>query len=455
MNTNSWAVYRYTIYQRPPWRSRQRESLAEPNYDVRLAVSYESWLACGRLVLAGENTRGRNVEFSEYLLDGWMYIVHRALYVISCTVYTYGMRGNGMQCNEMRAEDGKNVVTSARQKQKHTHTTGTVYIVLVHSQRDVRDRETFKVPGPLGRFPSPPPSDVCLTSTVSPPPEDVGSLKGGEPFCYKTSHSIEQNRTEQNSTPQHSTAQHSKTQHSTAHKHEQNMAREYLYLVSSAVLGTYILWTAAETYVRWSRGSHLTPSHAHAHAHPVLALLLALPATILYGKARYVLQMKARGCGEAPVFPHTDPVFGSDWVRTSLARQRDHGLLEWWQGLFARLGNTWWYRTPTGWWLMTSEPENIKTMLASSFDDFPIAGPRRTSVLPILGPEAIFAANGEAWHGARAMMRPTFVRDQIADLECFERHVGNLIARIPRDGGTVDLQSLLFMMTMDSATDFM
>ncbi|GKT96422.1 cytochrome P450 [Colletotrichum tofieldiae] len=52
-------------------------------------------------------------------------------------------------------------------------------------------------------------------------------------------------------------------------------------------------------------------------------------------------------------------------------------------------------------------------------------------------------------------MRPTFVRNQIADLNCFERHVGDLIGRIPKDGGTVDLQALLYMMTMDSATDFM
>ncbi|OHW94229.1 cytochrome p450 [Colletotrichum incanum] len=231
------------------------------------------------------------------------------------------------------------------------------------------------------------------------------------------------------------------------------MAREYLYLTSSAVLGSYILWTAAETYLRWSHDSHLTSSHAHAH--PILAALLVLPCMILYNKAWHLFQMKARNCGEAPVYPHTDPIFGSDWVRNSLARQRDHGLLEWWQTVFEKLGNTWWVKTPTAWVLMTSEPENLKAVLASSFEDFPITGPRREAVLPILGPDAIFASNGEVWHGARAMMRPTFVRNQIADLKCFERHVGDLIGRIPKDGGTVDLQALLYMMTMDSATDFM
>ncbi|KAK1983086.1 cytochrome P450 [Colletotrichum cereale] len=231
------------------------------------------------------------------------------------------------------------------------------------------------------------------------------------------------------------------------------MAREYLYLASSAVLGGYVLWTAAETYFRWSRISHLTSSHAHAH--PVLAALLFLPALVLYNKAWYLSNMKARGCGDVPLCPQWDPVFGIDWVRTALARQRDHGLLEWWSTLFAKLGNTWWFKTPTGWVLMTAEPANLKSLLASDFGDFPITGPRRDVLLPMLGPEAIFVSNGDEWHRARAMMRPTFVRNQIADLNCFERHVGNLMGRIPKDGATVDLQELLYMMTMDSATDFM
>ncbi|KAK2048389.1 cytochrome P450 [Colletotrichum somersetense] len=231
------------------------------------------------------------------------------------------------------------------------------------------------------------------------------------------------------------------------------MAREYFYLAFSAVLGGYVLWTATETYFRLSHGSHLTS--AYAHAHPVLAALVFLPALVLYNKACHLLKMRARGCGDAPSYPHTDPVFGSDWVRTSLARQRDHGLLEWWTSIFAELGNTWWVKTPTSWVLMTDEPASVKAMLAGSFDDFSISGPRRDSVLPILGPDAIFASNGETWHRARAMMRPTFVRNQIADLTCFERHVGNLMARIPKDGSPVDLQGLLYMMTMDSATDFM
>lgn len=231
------------------------------------------------------------------------------------------------------------------------------------------------------------------------------------------------------------------------------MAREHLYLASSAVLGTYVFWTAMETYLALSHKPHFSPNHALASR--LLAGLLVLPALVLYRKADYLFKMKARGCKQAPTYPHKDPVLGSDWVRASLAKQAHHGLLAWWQGLFATLGNTFWVKTPSNWVVMTIEPENLKAILASSFNDWAIIGPRQDATVPILGKDAIFVANGQPWHDARALMRPMFVRNEIADLGCFERHTGNVISRIPKDGQTVDLQALLYMMTMDSATDFM
>lgn len=56
---------------------------------------------------------------------------------------------------------------------------------------------------------------------------------------------------------------------------------------------------------------------------------------------------------------------------------------------------------------------------------------------------------------ARGMIRPSFVRDQVADLHCFAKHVGNFLNAIPKDGSTFDMQELLLSMTMDSSTDFL
>lgn len=67
----------------------------------------------------------------------------------------------------------------------------------------------------------------------------------------------------------------------------------------------------------------------------------------------------------------------------------------------------------------------------------------------------IFTTDGSAWERSRAMVRPNFTRQQVADLDMFENHMSHLIDSIPRDGSTVDLQDLFFALTMDSATEFL
>ena len=56
--------------------------------------------------------------------------------------------------------------------------------------------------------------------------------------------------------------------------------------------------------------------------------------------------------------------------------------------------------------------------------------------------KGVFMQDGQTWKRARALIRPTFNRAEIADLENFEIHVGRLLALIPRDERTVDLQPL-------------
>ncbi len=43
----------------------------------------------------------------------------------------------------------------------------------------------------------------------------------------------------------------------------------------------------------------------------------------------------------------------------------------------------------------------------------------------------------------------------MADLDTFETHIQHFIAKIPRDGLTIDLQPLFFQLTLDSATEFL
>ncbi len=105
--------------------------------------------------------------------------------------------------------------------------------------------------------------------------------------------------------------------------------------------------------------------------------------------------------------------------------------------------------------VMTDDPENVKTILSKQFENFPIGGVRLHAVLPILGKASIFSSNGGEWQKARAFVRPSFVRSQVADLAVFDRHIDNLFARFPADGEIFDVKDLLQFMTMDVSTDFM
>jgi len=103
--------------------------------------------------------------------------------------------------------------------------------------------------------------------------------------------------------------------------------------------------------------------------------------------------------------------------------------------------------------LSTIEPENVKAVLATNFKDFELGG-RIKSFGPLLG-AGIFTTDGAHWEHSRALVRPSFTRSQVADLGAFEIHIQRVIDKIPRDGSTVDLQKLFYLLTFDSATEFL
>jgi cytochrome P450 len=102
----------------------------------------------------------------------------------------------------------------------------------------------------------------------------------------------------------------------------------------------------------------------------------------------------------------------------------------------------------------TSEPENIKALLATQFKDFGMPTMRNNALAPVFG-HGIFTTDGKEWETSRALLRPNFTRSQVGDLDTFELHISKLISKIPRDQRTVDLQELFFMLTLDSATEFL
>lgn len=105
----------------------------------------------------------------------------------------------------------------------------------------------------------------------------------------------------------------------------------------------------------------------------------------------------------------------------------------------------------------TIDPENVKTVLATSFKDYSL-GRRYESFFPLLG-NGIFTLSGEGWKHSRAMLRPQFARNQITQLDTNKHHTQVLIdqcKRLSRQGnGVFDIQKLFFELTLDTATEFL
>jgi len=109
--------------------------------------------------------------------------------------------------------------------------------------------------------------------------------------------------------------------------------------------------------------------------------------------------------------------------------------------------------------IFTVEPENVKAILATQFEDFELGHVRRGNFFPMLG-NGIFTADGQDWKHGRALLRPQFARDQVADLDLEERHVSDMLRHMPINNSTgwtddVNLQPVFFRLTLDSATEFL
>lgn len=227
------------------------------------------------------------------------------------------------------------------------------------------------------------------------------------------------------------------------------MALDKLYSEGTAVFNTFFYWTLGQIIdVCFILGTKVLAS-------PWLAVSLLIFAAFLYKKWLYLSNMQKHGCSAAALYPHLDPVLGSDWMLTLAKAVKANFLLEAWSDNFSNIAQSYWYQSFGEWTLFTNEPENVKAVLATNFDNWAVQGPRQKIVQMTLGLSSILSVNGKEWKHSRGIIRPSFVRNHIADLTCLEKHVDNLLARIPHDGTTVDLQELFYMMTMDSSTEFM
>jgi cytochrome P450 len=200
-------------------------------------------------------------------------------------------------------------------------------------------------------------------------------------------------------------------------------------------------------------------THPHKMAHSPLLFVAAgaFLSYILYTRIVLYLarqrMIKENGCKPCRARFNKDPIFGLDVMKLMSENAKKHIVLQENKKRFEKLGTTFQSRIVTMPIIATCEPENIKTILSLKFKDFGL-NHRQAAFTPLLG-HGIFNADGERWANSRQLLRPNFARDQVADIEAFERHFKLMLKHIPRDGATVDLQELFFCLTIDTATEFL
>ncbi|KAH7911458.1 cytochrome P450 [Hygrophoropsis aurantiaca] len=107
--------------------------------------------------------------------------------------------------------------------------------------------------------------------------------------------------------------------------------------------------------------------------------------------------------------------------------------------------------------IFTTEPQHIKTMLATDFENYVKGNKFRSAVLTVLG-TGVFNSDGDMWKFHRSMTRPFFSHDRIAHFNIFDRHSEDAIKLMKqrlRAGYPIDFQDVISRFTLDSATEFL
>ncbi|KAH8682000.1 cytochrome P450 [Xylariales sp. PMI_506] len=187
----------------------------------------------------------------------------------------------------------------------------------------------------------------------------------------------------------------------------------------------------------------------------LLVVLGIYTQVFLRADHQYYHKMARNGCQPIPSYPN-DPT-GIRFLLESAKAVTSHRLLQLRVQQIQTFGHTFRHRMfpDLNMSITTDDPENLKTILSTRFDDWVIPPTRIQGFMVVLGYHSIFTTNGAEWQHSRAMLRPAFVRDQISDLKCFDHHISKLINRIPKDGSRFDIQDLFAMYTVDSISDFM
>ncbi|KAL2430719.1 Cytochrome P450 monooxygenase [Exophiala dermatitidis] len=192
----------------------------------------------------------------------------------------------------------------------------------------------------------------------------------------------------------------------------------------------------------------------------LVALLCYKAVAVVRTRRRHAREAALRGCQPPPDAPRKG-FLGIGTLKESLrATHEDRGPIWMHETLNAIGKNVHTVRAAILDYelFITRDPENVKAMFATQSQDFDI-GPHREKCFKSLLGDGVMTNRQEKWKHSRSLIRPQFARDNVADLDLFQRHLDALLRRLPvsGDGWTakVDLSPLFFNFTLDTSTEFL
>ncbi|KAK5265689.1 hypothetical protein LTR99_008827 [Exophiala xenobiotica] len=188
-----------------------------------------------------------------------------------------------------------------------------------------------------------------------------------------------------------------------------------------------------------------------------LSTVIFFVISSIISKSRHARRARQWGCQPAQERKAKLPL-GIDLVWDIIKADRDQVVPAFFFDIYKGQGVPTWRQNILGTQqYMTTDPKNIQAILATQFNDFEIGEQRRGNFFPMFG-NGIFTTDGKAWEHSRTLLRPQFARQQVSDLNLEEVHVQDMFQHLStKDGWTniVDLGTLFFRLTLDSATEFL
>ena len=149
--------------------------------------------------------------------------------------------------------------------------------------------------------------------------------------------------------------------------------------------------------------------------------------------------------------------YGIDKVLARMTSS-DHAFLDWTVKLYRTRGPMGMARIGGRTVIIANDPDCIKHILATNFDNYEKGALSRRIFQEFLG-QGIFAADGHGWQTQRDTARVHFLREDLDSMvPAFARHghvLTGILARHAASGEPADLQDLFLRFTMDSVAEIL